>query len=136
MALLNTLKRALGIAAVPQKTAPTPSQAQPAEIRVPEVTAVELLAERKNSAAPTLLDCREHSERRQGAIPDSLHIPMNQIPHRLAELDRSANLVVFCAHGNRSYGVTAWLIEQGFSARSLRGGIVDWQLRGGEISRP
>ncbi|MGQ9491550.1 MAG: rhodanese-like domain-containing protein [Anaerolineae bacterium] len=106
-------------------------------ISVPEVTAVELMAELRNgNGHPTLLlDCREYFERRQGYLPDSLHIPMNYIPYRLAELDGAADIVVYCAHGNRSYGVAGWPIQQGFTARSLKGGIVEWQLRGGEVRR-
>jgi len=66
-------------------------------------------------------------------IPGSLHIPMRQIPGRLAEIDRAADIVVVCAHGNRSYSVAGYLIENGFAARSLRGGVADWQARGGEV---
>ena len=80
-----------------------------------------------------LLDCRENYERRQGYIPGSVHIVMREIPYRLAELDRAADIVVVCAHGNRSYGVAGYLIENGFRARSLRGGTAGWQAQGGEI---
>ena len=66
-------------------------------------------------------------------IPGSLHIPMRQIPGRLAEIDRAADIVVVCAHGNRSYSVAGYLIENGRAARSLRGGVAEWQARGGEV---
>jgi rhodanese-related sulfurtransferase len=68
-------------------------------------------------------------------IPGSLHIPMRQIPDRLSEIDREADVIVVCAHGNRSYSVAGYLIENGYRARSLRGGVMDWRLRGGEIER-
>lgn len=55
--------------------------------------------------------------------------------YRLNDLCRDADIVVYCAHGNRSYGVAGYLIENGFRARSLRGGIVEWQARGGEVAR-
>ena len=79
--------------------------------------------------------CREQYERRQGYIPGSAHIIMREIPYRLDELDRRADIVVYCAHGNRSYGVAGYLIERGFRARSLKGGIAGWQARGGEVTR-
>ena len=56
---------------------------------------------------------------------------MREIPSRLAELDRAADIVVVCAHGNRSYGVAGYLIENGFRARSLRGGTAGWRRRVG-----
>ena len=136
MGLLDSLKRAFaGTASQPATGAPVTaaSKPEPEEIRVPEVTATELIAERRNGAAPLLLDCRENYERRQGYIPGSMHIVMREIPSRLAELDRGADIVVVCAHGNRSYGVAGYLIENGFRARSLRGGTAGWQAQGGEI---
>ena len=112
---------------------PAAPKPEPEEIKVPEVTATALMAERRDGGAPWLLDCRENYERRQGYIPGSKHIVMREIPSRLAELDRAADIVVVCAHGNRSYGVAGYLIENGFRARSLRGGTAGWQAQGGEI---
>lgn len=140
MGLFDALRRAFARptpSSVAVSTVRSDRRPEPEEIRVPEVTAVELMAELRNGNGhkPFLLDCREYFERRQGHIPDNLHIPMNHIPYRLAELDQTADIVVYCAHGNRSYGVAGWLIQQGFTARSLKGGIVEWQLRGGEVKR-
>jgi rhodanese-related sulfurtransferase len=115
------------------KSTPEAPAAQTGEIRVPEVTAGELLLEKCDRCAPLLLDCREDHEWQQLRIPGSVHIPMRQIPRRLAELDRNADIVVVCAHGNRSYRMAGYLIEQGFCARSLRGGLADWQARGGPV---
>jgi len=136
MGLLDSLRRAFaGAASKPASGAPVTaaSRPEPEEIRVPEVTATELMAERRDGGAPLLLDCRENYERRQGYIPGSTHIVMREIPYRLGELDRAADIVVVCAHGNRSYGVAGYLIENGFRARSLRGGTAGWQAQGGEI---
>ena len=80
-----------------------------------------------------LVDCREDHEWQQIRIPGSIHIPMAQIPRRLAELDKHADIVVVCAHGNRSYRMAGYLIEKGFCARSLHGGLADWQARGGPV---
>jgi rhodanese-related sulfurtransferase len=156
MSWLDSIKKVL---AKSEPDAPVASEgAQPAnkrdterkleEIRVPEITPVELMERLRDAGdrKPLLLDCRESYERRQGYIPGSLHIPMNTIPQRLSEIDgwlseagaqlgRATPLVVYCAHGNRSYGVTGWLIDQGYQATSLKGGIVDWQARGGEVTR-
>jgi rhodanese-related sulfurtransferase len=140
--LLDALKKAFGRDANAhggQSGASTPSQvAFEEEPRVPEVTAQELMAEMSDDGSESrlLLDCREHYERAQAYIPGSAHIPMNSIPMRLGELDREKDIVVYCAHGNRSYGVAGWLNQQGYKARSLKGGIVDWQHRGGKVDSP
>ncbi len=141
MGLLEAVKRALGRAAPGDSRAPgEPREKEDGvneELRVPEVTPHELMAELQSngSAPPMLLDIREPFERAQALIPNSVHIPMNSIPSRLAELDPAQDIVVYCAHGSRSYGVTAWLVQQGYRARSLRGGIVDWQHKHGPIER-
>ena len=135
MSLLDTLKRTLSGSATPTpvQTPTTQPAPEPEEIKVEEVAAADLMAERRNGHQPMLLDCREDHEWRQVRIPGSLHIPMRQIPGRLADIDRAADVVVVCAHGNRSYSVAGYLIENGFAARSLRGGVADWQARGGEV---
>lgn len=137
MGILDSLKKAFARPEPAARPADRSARPEPAEITVPEITATELLAELrgKNGNGPRLLDCREQYERRQGYIPGSAHIIMREIPYRLGELDRQADIVVYCAHGNRSYGVAGYLIERGFRARSLKGGIVGWQARGGEVTR-
>ena len=145
MGLLNILRQLLGGSPAPSSateaqtaTPPPPERApEPEPISVPEIEARELLTlwrERKDEPL-ILLDCREGFERWIARIPDSLHIPMGQIPRRLEELDREAEIIVYCAHGNRSYSVAGFLIQNGFRARSLKGGIAEWQALGGEIAR-
>ena len=135
MGLLDSLKRAFaGPSSTPAAGASAAPKPEPEEIKVPEVAATALMAERRSGATPFVLDCRENYERRQGYIPGSAHIIMREIPYRLGELDRAADIVVVCAHGNRSYSVAGYLIENGFRARSLRGGTAGWQAQGGEIA--
>jgi rhodanese-related sulfurtransferase len=115
---------------IPDKSA---SVAAGEETRVPEVTAGELLLEQCDSCALLLLDCREDYEWERLRIPGSLHIPTRQIPRRLSELDTHADIVVVCEHGERSYRMAGYLIDHGFCARSLRGGLAEWRARGGRV---
>ncbi|MDH5526205.1 MAG: rhodanese-like domain-containing protein [Nitrospirota bacterium] len=76
-----------------------------------------------------LLDVREVPERAFCNIDGSLHIPMNQVPARMAELDRDKDIVVFCHHGVRSFQVAAYLKANGFeNVYNLDGGIDQWSL--------
>ena len=61
-----------------------------------------------------LLDVREPWELRIAAIAGALHIPMQDVPDRLAELDPGRDLVVFCHHGNRSRVVARYLEQNGY----------------------
>ena len=76
-----------------------------------------------------LLDCREQDEHNLVHIAAARHIPMGDIPGRIAELQpfRDRRIVVHCHHGGRSLKVTKWLRQQGFSrVQSMAGGIDEW----------
>jgi rhodanese-related sulfurtransferase len=90
-----------------------------------EITAEEL-RQRLQEKPIVLLDVRETEERAGGYIPGSVHIPMNWVPFRLNTLDKTQEIVVYCAHGVRSQGVADFLRHQGYQATSLRGGIYSW----------
>ena len=80
---------------------------------------------------PLLLDVREPWEFALAAIRidglRTLHIPMNEVPGRLSELDAARPVVCICHHGMRSAQVVAFLERQGFEAAyNLAGGIDAW----------
>lgn len=76
---------------------------------------------------PLLLDVREAPEVAYCRIQGSLHIPMNEVPARLGELDPERETVVICHHGMRSASVAGYLIRQGFrNVANLAGGIDGW----------
>ncbi|HVY82674.1 MAG TPA: rhodanese-like domain-containing protein [Steroidobacteraceae bacterium] len=92
-----------------------------------EITASQLQARRVAGTAPTVLDVREAWELQLASIPGVLHIPMNEVPTRLAELDPNAEIVVMCKGGGRSMQVAQFLARNGFrSVANLTGGILAW----------
>jgi rhodanese-related sulfurtransferase len=77
--------------------------------------------------AVVLLDVREHDELERAALSFARHIPMAQVPTRIAELDPDATIVVMCHGGMRSLQVAHFLVTQGFSTvMNLSGGIDAW----------
>jgi rhodanese-related sulfurtransferase len=80
---------------------------------------------------PLLLDVREPWEFEVAAIRidglRTLHVPMNAVPERAAEIDAAQPVVCICHHGMRSAQVVAFLEHQGFEAvYNLAGGIDAW----------
>jgi len=74
-----------------------------------------------------VLDIREPWELALARLPMTVDIPMYQVPDRLDELDRGAEIVVMCHHGARSRQVGAFLQQNGFSrVINLTGGIDAW----------
>jgi rhodanese-related sulfurtransferase len=61
------------------------------------------------------------------SIPEVRHIPMGEIPGRLAELDPHQEIVVMCRSGGRSMQVAQFLARNGFAnVANLTGGILAW----------
>src|SRR5688500_6076858 len=76
---------------------------------------------------PVILDVREPSEAAICSLPGARLIPLGELPRRLGELDRGAEIVVHCKSGMRSAKAVALLHQKGFSrASNLTGGILQW----------
>ena len=94
---------------------------------VGETTVRELKARIDAGRAPVILDVREPSEVTICRLPGSLLIPLGELPRRLGELDRDAEVVVHCKSGMRSAKAVALLRQKGFTrASNLTGGILQW----------
>jgi hydroxyacylglutathione hydrolase len=79
----------------------------------------------------SLLDVRGLDEYHTAHIPGAQHIPMGQIPDRLAELPTDQPLIVQCGGGLRSQIVASLLQREGFgNIRNLRNGIDGWKKAG------
>lgn len=78
-----------------------------------------------------LLDVREQDEWTAGHAPGAHHVPMMEIPVRLAEVPMDGEVVVVCRSGVRSGQVVAYLQRNGWdNVSNLAGGMEDWQAAG------
>ncbi|MCX7103032.1 MAG: rhodanese-like domain-containing protein [Methylobacter sp.] len=94
---------------------------------IAQVSASELKTRIENEPDLFLLDVREPNEFEFACIENSVLIPLNQIPQRLAELDPHQEIVVICHHGVRSSQACMYLINSGFEhITNLSGGIDAW----------
>jgi rhodanese-related sulfurtransferase len=119
-----------------KKAEPTTAPAAPARAAsvappaVAEMAVEELRARLDRGETPVLLDVREPWEIATVSLPGALSMPMNTIPARLSQLDKEAEIVVYCHHGTRSWNVAVYLAGQGFrNVRNLTGGIDAWARR-------
>ncbi|HEY3349420.1 MAG TPA: molybdopterin-synthase adenylyltransferase MoeB [Thermoanaerobaculia bacterium] len=92
-----------------------------------EMTPREVLAWRERGEAFQLLDVREPTEAAIATIEGSVLVPLGSLPERLAEVDRSLPVVVYCRSGVRSARAVALLRGAGLSRTyNLAGGILAW----------
>ena len=71
-----------------------------------------------------LLDVREPFELAVEDVPEATHIPLGQLRARLGELPRDRDIHVICRSGGRAYYATRILLQNGFKARTLAGGML------------
>jgi rhodanese-related sulfurtransferase len=77
--------------------------------------------------APVLLDVRQDWETKLCRLPNSVHIPIEEIEVRVEELNAQDDIVVYCHQGVRSAAVAEYLRSLGFtSVRNLSGGLDAW----------
>lgn len=99
--------------------------------------AIEDYRENFQAGDHTLVDVREPQEWAMGHLPNAVHIPMNTIPERHAEIPTDKPVVVVCAHGQRSMMVSEYLLDVGFpEVYNLEEGTHGWMMRRLPLERP
>jgi rhodanese-related sulfurtransferase len=93
---------------------------------VAEITPAQYIKRRDGGEKLTLLDVREEWELKVASVPGIVHIPMNEVPNRMNELDRNVEVVVLCRSGRRSLDVAKFLQQHNFRTVNLAGGILAW----------
>lgn len=94
---------------------------------VAEMTPKEFVARRAQGEDLVLLDVREDWELAISKLDEAVHIPMGDVPGRLAELEPERGIVVLCRSGGRSAQVARFLQHHGYGrVWNLAGGILEW----------
>ncbi len=75
-----------------------------------------------------VLDVRHPVELAVESVPGAVNIPLPQLRARLGELPRDREILVFCRSAQRSYYATRILLQNGFTARNLSGGMLSRAL--------
>ncbi len=92
-----------------------------------EITPGELKQWRDRGRDVFVLDVREPHEYQICALPDTMLIPLGDLPQRWRELDSHRPTVVHCRSGARSAKAVRFLQQQGFEKIwNLKGGILAW----------
>lgn len=84
--------------------------------------------EARDPHSTILLDVRTEIEHKNGHIPGSLLIPVDELRSRLHELDPNKEIWVYCQVGLRGYTAARILQQKGFKVRNLTGGYKTYQM--------
>ncbi len=103
---------------------------------LPQVSPPDLARRRAAERDLIVLDVREPSEWAEGHVAGARHIPMREVPQRVAELPRDRRIAVVCAGGARSSLVASVLERQGFTELlNVWGGMTGWTQAGLPLAR-
>ncbi len=70
----------------------------------------------------TILDVRDPDEFYADHLEDAVNVPLGKLRQNMGELDRKAEILTYCAVGQRSYYASCALRQHGFNARNISGG--------------
>jgi rhodanese-related sulfurtransferase len=91
------------------------------------ITVQQLKKKISNKEDFILLDIRLGFELQNGIIENSIHIPMKLLPDNLGKLDKNKKIIVYCHSGGRSAYAVDYLRRLGYNAKSLEGGMIEWE---------
>ena len=74
-----------------------------------------------------LLDVREPDEWAAGHAPNAVHIPLGSLAERVQEISADQDVYVVCRSGGRSARATQALIQAGWKAHNVSGGMQAWE---------
>ena len=70
-------------------------------------------------------------EYNQDHLENAVHIPLDELRHRMSELPREREIWTYCFVGQRSYYAARALAQHGFNVKTISGGFKSFLLHEG-----
>lgn len=109
--------------------------AKPSAIQNLQAEAVYALHQ-QHAPGVVFLDVRQPMEWKEGTIPGSKKVSLDQLGAQLGKLDKSLTYVLVCRSGNRSQMAARQMEKAGFARLSnFQGGMLAWNRLGYPVTR-
>ena len=100
------------------------------------VSATEAESMIKDKKNLQLIDVRTAGEYAEGHLAKAKLIPLQELDQRLAEIDKSKPVLLYCRSGHRSGNALKILQGKGYTdVKHIEGGIGAWQAAGLPVTR-
>ena len=110
------------------------------QVSEPIVISVEEFKSKMENPEAQLIDVRTDGEVREGMLPGATQLDESNWSNFVKgaeNLDRNKPVLVYCRSGVRSHKSAKYLAENGFKeVYDMKGGIIDWNRKNGEIIKP
>lgn len=100
--------------------------------RPPAISAAE--AVRMVEEGALVVDVRRQFEWNRVHIPGAVHVPLEGLLERCIDFPDDCKIITFCTGGIRSAGAANLLVENGFDAVNMSGGLIHWRAAGGALT--
>jgi rhodanese-related sulfurtransferase len=77
-----------------------------------------------------LIDVRQADEHEAGHIAGSRLIELADLPTEVDTIDRDRPVILYCRSGARSAMATEALLQAGYDAHNMSGGMLEWEAAG------
>jgi rhodanese-related sulfurtransferase len=77
-----------------------------------------------------LIDVRAAHEHEAGHIAGSRLIELQDLPAQAGTIDRDVPVILYCRSGGRSAMATDALLQAGYDAHNMSGGMLEWHAAG------
>ncbi len=105
--------------------------------KVPQVDALEVKKALDEHKDVITVDVRTQGEYSRGKIPNSMNIPLNELPETISAKipDKSRTVYVYCMSGSRSAHAVQELIKLGYAnVWDMKSGLLSWRAKGFPLS--
>lgn len=103
-------------------------------INLPQVVEPATVQSLMDNEDVIIVDVREDWEYAEGHIPDSILMPLGEIPARMSELPTDKTIIAVCRSGNRSGQAAEFLSAQGYDVHNMEGGMLSWTQAGYDVA--
>jgi membrane protein DedA with SNARE-associated domain/rhodanese-related sulfurtransferase len=109
-------------------------------LRMARISVADLYALMESGASPVIIDVRSFTARELEPrwIPGALHVPLHDVAHRLKELPRDREIILYCTCPSEASAarVAKILMNHGFKrVRPLYGGLDAWVAAGYAVEK-
>lgn len=98
-------------------------------------TVTDVKAQIDGGKKPYIIDVRQSGEFKEGHIAGSHLIPLDKLSQQMSKLPKDREILCVCRSGARSGMAARQLVNAGYNASNMRGGMLSWQSAGFPVVR-